>query len=107
MHHHAYFLPYQTHDQYDVESKDFIHGEVDLFKNPIPTPDAFKEGNMAKISRTIKINISNKLGIEENITLGTQCTPKEIDAYTNLFKEFYVFFAWYYFKMPRLDLTIF
>jgi len=29
MHHRAYFLLQETHDQYVVESKDFIHGEVD------------------------------------------------------------------------------
>lgn len=29
MYHHAYFLPRQTHDQYVVESKELIHGEVD------------------------------------------------------------------------------
>jgi len=41
---------------------------------------------MAKISPTIKINISNKLGIKENTILGAQCTREEIDAYTKLFK---------------------
>jgi len=35
---------------------------------------------------TIKINISNKIGIEENIILGAQCTPKEINAYIKLFQ---------------------
>lgn len=40
----------------------------------------FEEGNMTNISPTIKINISNKPGIEENITLGAQCTLKEIEA---------------------------
>jgi len=50
MHHRAYFLPQQTHDQYVVESKDFIHGEVDWFKNLIPAPYDFEEGNMDKIS---------------------------------------------------------
>ena len=76
MHHHAYFLPQQYHDQYAVESKDFIHGEVDWFRNPIPAPNAFEERNMANISPTIKINISDKPGIKENITLGAQCTSK-------------------------------
>jgi len=35
MHHHAYFLPQQTHDQYDIESKDFIHGEVTPYFEPM------------------------------------------------------------------------
>ena len=86
MHHRLYFLPKQTHDQYVVESKDFIHGEVNWFRHPIPTPDSFEEGNMANISPTIKINISTKPGIEENITLGAHFTPDKIEAYTKLFK---------------------
>jgi len=106
MHHRAYFLPQQTHEQYVVESKDFIHGEVDWFRNPIPTLDSFEEGNMVNISPTIKINISNKAGIEMNIILGEQCTPKEIDAYAKLFKELCDVFAWSYYEIPELDPTI-
>jgi len=41
---------------------------------------------MANISPTIKINISTKPGIEENITLGAHFTPDKIEAYTKLFK---------------------
>lgn len=48
---------------------------------------------MAKIFPTIEINISNKLGVEENNTMGVQCTPEKIEAYTKLFKEFYDVFA--------------
>ena len=88
MHHHAYFLPHQSHDQYALEYKDFIPNKFDWFKNPIPAPDTFEEGNMANISPTIKIDISVKPGIEEHITLGAQCTSDEIEAYTKLFKEF-------------------
>ena len=47
MHHRAYFLPHQSHDQYVIESKYFILDKVDWFKNPIPAPDAFEGGNMA------------------------------------------------------------
>jgi len=61
---------------------------------------------MANISPTIKINISDKPGIEENISLAEQCTPKEIEAYTKLFKEFRDVFAWSYLEMPELDPTI-
>jgi len=38
MHHHVYFLPLQIHYLYVLEFKDFIHGEVNWFKIPIPTP---------------------------------------------------------------------
>ena len=79
-----------------METKEFIPNEVDWFRNPIPTPDALEEGNMANISPTIKIDISDKLGIEENITLGAHCTPEEVEAYTKLFKEFHDIFTWSY-----------
>ena len=49
MHHRSFFLLEELvsqSDQFSVETKDFIHGKVDWFKNPIPAPDAFKEGNM-------------------------------------------------------------
>ena len=64
MHHHLFFLPEELvsqSDQFFVETKDFIHGKVDWFKNPIPTPDTLEEGDMANISPTIKINISTNL----------------------------------------------
>ena len=52
MNHHSHFLPQHPRpfDQYVVESKDFIpHNPINWFKNPIPAPDAFEEGNMANI----------------------------------------------------------
>lgn len=83
--------------------KDIIHGEVYCFKNPIHALDSFEKGNMANISPTIKIKILNKLAIEENIILGRKCTPKEINAYTKLFKEFHDLFTWYYAEIHILD----
>ena len=68
MHHHVYFLPLQIHYLYVLEFKDFIHGEVNWFKIPIPTP--VEEWNTANISPNIKINISNKPGLEQNIIFG-------------------------------------
>ena len=61
MHHCSFFLVEELvsqSDQFFMETKDFIHGKVDWFKNPILLTDAFKEGNMASISPTIKIYIS-------------------------------------------------
>ena len=61
MHHRSFFLHEELvsqFDQFSVETKDFIHGKVKWFKNPILTLDAFEEGNMDNISPTIKINIS-------------------------------------------------
>ena len=45
MHHYLFFLPEELvlqSDQFFVETKDFIHGKVDWFKNPILAPDAFE-----------------------------------------------------------------
>ena len=89
-----------------METKDFIHGKVDWFKNPIPAPNAFEEGNMVNISPTIKINISTNSEIVEEIMLGASCSPEEVDAYTTLFQEFCDIFAWSYTEIPGLDPSI-
>jgi hypothetical protein len=69
-------MPPNQHLVYAVETKDFIpSGPTDWFKNPIPAPNDFEEGNMANISPTIKINLSIKNGIVEEITIGVSCTP--------------------------------
>jgi hypothetical protein len=82
LHHRALFFPQEAstlsnqHPIYAVETKDFIPSwPIDWFNNPIPAPDAFEEGNMANISLTIKIDISIKNGIVEEITIGAACTP--------------------------------
>ena len=109
MHDRSFFLSEEIvsqSNQFSVETKDFIHGKVDWFKNTIPAPDAFKEGNMVNISPTIKIDISINSDIVEEIILGASFSPKEVDAYTALFQEFYDIFTWSYTKMPGLDLSI-
>ena len=109
MHHHSFFLLEELvsqSDQFSVETKDFIHGKFDWFKNPIPAPDAFKEGNMANISPTIKINISTNPEVVEEILLGASCSPEEVVAYKALFQEFHDIFAWSYTEIPGLDPSI-
>jgi hypothetical protein len=95
LHHCALFSPREApippnHNPiYTIETKDFIpSGHIDWFNNPIPAPDAFEEGNMANISPTIKIDISIKNGIVEEITIGVACTPQEIATYKSLFQEY-------------------
>jgi hypothetical protein len=78
LHHRSLFLsqeafhpPTQT-SLCAIKTKDFIPpGHIDWFNNPILSPNAFEEGNMANISRTVKIDISIKPGIIEEITIGT------------------------------------
>jgi hypothetical protein len=113
LHHRALFLPQEalmppSHNLiFAVETKDFIpSGTVDWFNNPIPAPDTFEEGNLANISPTIKIDISIKLGIVEEIIIRAACTPQEITAYKALFQEFRDIFAWSYTEMPGLDPSI-
>jgi hypothetical protein len=113
LHHRALFSPQEAlmppnqNPIYTIETKDFIpSGPIDWFNNPIPAPDAFEEGNMANISPTIKIDISIKNGIVEEITIGAACTPQEIAAYKALFQEYRDIFAWSYTEMPGLDPSI-
>jgi hypothetical protein len=101
-------MPPSHNPIYTVETKDFIPSvTIDWFNNPIPAPDAFEEGNLANISPTIKIDISIKPGIVEEIIIGVACTPQEIAAYKALFQEFRDIFAWSYTEMPGLDPSIF
>jgi hypothetical protein len=113
LHHRALFLqqealmPPNHNPVYVVETKDFIpSGPIDWFNNPIPTPDAFEKGNLANISPTIKIDISIKLGILEEIIIRAACTPEEITAYKALFQEFRDIFAWSYTEMPGINPSI-
>jgi hypothetical protein len=62
---------------------------------------------MDNISPTIKIDISIKPGIVEEITIGVSCSPEEIITYKALFQEYQEIFAWSYTKMPSLDSSIF
>jgi hypothetical protein len=61
---------------------------------------------MANISPTIKIDISIKNGVIEEITIGTTCTPQEVTTYKALFQEYRDIFAWSYTKMSSLDPSI-
>jgi hypothetical protein len=61
---------------------------------------------MANISPTVKIDISIKPGIIEEITIGAACSPEEIIAYKALFQEYRDIFSWSYTKMPGLDPSI-
>jgi hypothetical protein len=100
-------MPPSHNPIFAVETKDFIpSGMVDWFNNPIPAPDAFEEGNLANISPTIKIDISIKPGVVEEIIIGAACTPEEITAYKALFQEFRDIFAWSYTEMPGIDPSI-
>jgi hypothetical protein len=99
LHHRALFLsqeafhPPTQASLCAIETKDFIpSGHIDWFKNPIPAPDAFEEGNMANISPTVKIDISIKLGIIEEITIGAACSLKKSLLIKLSFRNTRIFF---------------
>jgi hypothetical protein len=71
--------------------------------NPLATHEVYAEGNMETIAETILINISRTPGIVENVFIGVDCSPREIQIYTDLFKEFRDVFAWSYEEMPGID----
>jgi len=69
-------------------------------------PDAFEEGNLVNISKTITVYISIKPGVTENILLRATCNFKEVTAYQVLFHEFHNVFAWSYEEMLGMDPNI-
>lgn len=84
-HQQSYFLP---------SEKSLMSIEVDLdtnkkfhwYTNPLTMHDVYDEGNMDNIFETIPINIYSNPNIVENVFIGVDCTPKEIEIYTALFK---------------------
>ena len=62
--------------------------------------------NMANISPTIKINISTKPDIVEDIMLGVSCYTEEVASYKVLFQEFRDIFAWSYTEIPGLGQSV-
>jgi hypothetical protein len=59
---------------------------VQWSQSPIMIHDVLSEGNLANISKTIPIDISQKPGVMEHILIGVDCSPQEIETYTTLFK---------------------
>jgi hypothetical protein len=58
---------------------------------------------MASIAATIPIDISKTHGILENVLVGADFSPKEIQIYTELFKELRDVFTWSYEDMSGID----
>jgi hypothetical protein len=54
--------------------------------NLLATQEIYVEGNMATIVETIPINISQNPSIMENVFVGEDCSPEEIQIYTDIFK---------------------
>jgi hypothetical protein len=101
-HHRSSFIP--TIDQLKrIDLELTIDKKFDWFKSPFLAQSIFVEGNLSNISTTIPINISSNPNVIENIMIGVDCSPQEIETYTTLFKEYCVIFSWSYKEMPRID----
>jgi hypothetical protein len=71
--------------------------------NPLATHEVYAKGNMETIVETIPINISRTPGFMENVFVRVDYSPRKIQIYTDLFKEFYDVFSWSYKKIPGID----
>jgi hypothetical protein len=65
-------------------------------------PGPFEEPSIRKVQETQKINIDT-LDSPKYINLGTSCTSKETDQYTQLFEEFKEIIAWSYDDLKYYD----
>jgi hypothetical protein len=102
LHHRSYFLP----ELHRIEVGEFtitMMRDQSCPINLLATQEIYAEGNMATIVETIPINISRNPGVMENVFVGADCSPKEVQIYTDLFKEFHDIFAWSYEEMPGID----
>jgi hypothetical protein len=87
LHHISYFLS----ELHRIEAGEFtitMTGDQPCPINLLATQDIYAEGNMETIAETIPINISRNPGIMENVFIRADCSPEEIQIYTDLFKEF-------------------
>jgi hypothetical protein len=85
LHHRSYFLPELS----GIEAEEFIltmTGDRSCLINPLATHKVYAEGNMATIIETILINISKTPSVMENVFIGANYSPGEIQIYTDLFK---------------------
>ena len=80
--------------------------DVCKISNPLAPAHFHAEGNMLVILEAISINISRDPNMIENLFIGIECSPEEIQTYTDLFKEFRDVFAWSYEEMPGIDPSI-
>jgi hypothetical protein len=105
LHHRSYFLPELSR----IEAGEFtmtMTGDQSCPINLLATHEIYAEGNMVTITKTIPINISRNPGVVENIFIGANFSPEEIQIYTYLFKELCDVFAFSYEEMPGIDKKI-
>jgi hypothetical protein len=105
VHHRYYFLL----ESRRIEAGEFVltvNGYNPCLINPMATHKVYAEGNMEIISTMIPIDISKTPGIVETIFVRSDCSPEEIQTYTDFFKEFRDVFSWSYKEIPSIDSQI-
>jgi len=85
MHHWSYFIPDLVNIKHDV-FRSTLSEMVGHIVVPLDTHGIYVEGNMENISPTVTIDISRISGKIENVYVGDDCSPKEIQIYIDLFK---------------------
>jgi hypothetical protein len=85
LHHISYFLPNLRR----IEAGEFtltMARDRSCPINPLAMHRVYAEGNMEDITEMIPIDISITLGVAENVLVGDDCSPEEIQIYMDLFK---------------------
>jgi hypothetical protein len=102
LHHISYFLLKTKR----IKAREFIttvNGDAPCIVNPMATKGIYDKGNMESIDEMIPIDISRTPGVMENIFIIVDCSPKEIQINTELFKEFRDVFSRSYEEIPEID----
>jgi hypothetical protein len=105
MHHRSYFLPNLVRIEQD-DFKSTLSQMVSHTMVPLDTHGIYDKGNMENISPTITIDISRIPGKIENAYIGADCSHREIQIYTDLFKQLCDVFDWSYKEMSRINSNI-
>jgi hypothetical protein len=85
IHHRSYFLT----DLSRIKAEEFtltMKRDSSCPINPLATHEVYAEGNMKTIAETLPINISRNPSVMENVFVEVDCSPEEIQIYTDLFK---------------------
>ena len=83
--HRSYFLLELECTECD-DYRVILRGKVGSPMIPLGAPGKYAEGKMANSSPTIPIDIYRTPDKVENVYIGVDCSPNEIEAYTKLFK---------------------
>jgi hypothetical protein len=102
LHHRSYFLL----ELRGVEVGEFVlivNGDSPCLINPLSVLKIYAKCKMTRIYTTIPIDISKTPGVMENVFIRADCSPKEIQTYTKIFKYFHDIFSWSSEEIPVID----